>query len=105
MASPYAIELVTFHLVPSATFAGFVAANRDVDAWLRGQPGFRSRHIAQQDDGRIVDLLFWENAALARAAMHRLMDALRDAPVHAFIDGASVTWAVAKVGHALGSPG
>ena len=96
-----AIELVTVHLVSSATFADFVAANGDVDAWLRAQPGFRSRHIARQDDGRIVDLLFWENAAMARAAMHRLMDELADAPVHGLIDGASVTWAVATVGHSF----
>lgn len=94
-----AVEIVTFRLLPGHDFADFVAANQDVDAWLLLQPGFRSRRIGEQSGRYIVDLLFWDSAAAARAAMHRMMDELCDSPVHALIDQESVTWTVAGIRH------
>lgn len=98
-----AIEIVTFQLARGASFADFVDANRDVDAWLLRQPGFRSRRLAEQGDRTVVDLLVWASDTHARTAMHRLMDELRDSPVHALIDHATVTWAVATVRHQHGA--
>lgn len=51
-----AIEVTTFELA-DCSVADFVAANQEVDAWLRLQPGFRSRAIALKPDGSIVDVL------------------------------------------------
>jgi hypothetical protein len=79
--------------------ADFIAVNVDVDAWLSRQPGFRSRRIAQRDDGVIVDMLIWDSVEEAEDSMHRLMDELRDSPVHALIDQRTVSWTVASVGH------
>jgi hypothetical protein len=94
-----AIEIVTFRLVRGISFAGFVEANREVDAWLELQPGFRSRWIAEERDACVVDVLLWDSESAARTAMHKLMVELDDSPVHALIDHATVTWTVAKIGH------
>jgi len=91
-----AIEITTFKLIRKATLTDFIAANADVDAWLLRQPGFRSRRIAQRDNGVIVDLLFWDSPEQAEAAMHRLIDELSDSPVHALIDQRTVSWSVAR---------
>jgi hypothetical protein len=102
MMESEAIEIVTFLLVQGVSFADFVEANRDVDAWLALQPGFRSRRIAQEHGTRVVDVLLWDAEAAARVAMRRLMDELADSPVHALIDQATVTWTVARIGHKHG---
>jgi hypothetical protein len=96
------VEIVMFRLVRGATFAEFVDANREVDAWLQQQNGFKWRRIGEQPGRRVVDLLVWESEAAARAAMPKLMQELGDAPVHALIDQATVSWTVATVGHQLG---
>lgn len=101
MAEKEAIEIVTFMLVRGVSFADFVQANQEVDAWLTLQPGFRSRRLAQERDAGVVDILLWASEAAAHTAMHKLMDTLRDSPVHALIDQATVTWTVAQIGHKL----
>ena len=99
MAAGEAIEIVTFRLVEGASFAGFVEANREVDAWLPLQPGFRSRRIGQERSGCVVDVLLWDTEAAARTALRKLMDELADSPVHALIDQATVSWTLAEIGH------
>jgi hypothetical protein len=99
MLDTEAIEIVTFRLVRGVSFDDFVAANEDVDAWLRQQPGFRSRRIGEQPGHGVVDVLFWDSEAAARTAMHKLMDELRDSPVHALIDQDTVSWTVAGIRH------
>lgn len=99
MLAADAIEIVTFSLVRGASFADFVEANRDVDAWLERQPGFRWRRIAEAHGACVVDVLLWNTEAAARTAMHKLMEELADSPVHALIDHTTVTWTVAEIGH------
>jgi hypothetical protein len=94
-----AIEITTFKLVKGYSGDDFIAANVDIDKWLERQPGFRSRRIVEKDDGTIVDLLLWNSAAEAEASMHRLMDELRDSPVHSMIDQRTVSWNVWPVRH------
>ncbi|WP_197539773.1 hypothetical protein [Janthinobacterium agaricidamnosum] len=79
----------------------FIAANADIDAWLKRQPGFIARRIAGWDDGAIVDMLIWDSAGNARAAMGRLMEELADSPVHDMIDQHTVSWSVAPVRHRI----
>lgn len=92
-----AIETTTFRLVGRTTLAAFVAANADIDEWLKRQPGFRSRRIAQRDDGVIVDTLLWNSEAEGTSAMHRIMDEMGHSPVHALIDQGTVSWSIAPV--------
>lgn len=93
-----AIELTTFELA-DCSVADFVAANQEVDAWLRLQPGFRSRAIALKPDGSIVDVLRWENVSAGRDAAARLMIELADARVHELIKQDTVSWNVIPVIH------
>ena len=94
-----AVEITTFKLTRGKTRSDFIAGNVDVDAWLRQQPGFQSRSIAQRADGTIVDTLFWGSVAQAESAMQRLMEELADSPVHGLIDQRTVNWTVAEIFH------
>jgi hypothetical protein len=98
-----AIKITTFKLAKGHSSDDFIAANADIDVWLKRQPGFRSRRIAVQDDGTLVDMLLWDCIAQAQDAMHRLMDELRDSPVHGMIDQRSVSWNVSSVRHFIAS--
>jgi len=59
--------------------------------------------MARRSDAVIVDMLIWDSAAEGTGAMHRLMDELRDSPVHAMIDQASASWTIAPVRHHIQS--
>lgn len=96
-----AIEITTFELARGLRMAEFVAANADVDPWLRRQPGFVSRILLQQEDGTVMDIVVWERAADARASARRLMRELADSPVHAAIDQRTVHWSVSQIVHTV----
>ncbi|MFL9877045.1 hypothetical protein PQR63_01520 [Herbaspirillum rhizosphaerae] len=98
-----AIEITTFRLTKGRTCEEFVAGNADVDVWLKKQSGFRSRRIAQRDDGVIVDMLIWASVDDATSAMHSLMDELHDSAVHTLIDQRTVTWTVSSTFHVVDS--
>jgi len=94
-----AIEITTFKLTRGHTAKDFVAANADIDEWLKRQPGFQSRRIAELDDGSIVDMLIWDSATKGQDAAERIMDEMGHSPVHAVIAQRSVVWRIAKVRH------
>jgi hypothetical protein len=91
-----AVEVTTFRL-NGCTCAEFVAANAEVDAWLRRQPGFRSRRIAEREDGEIVDVLVWDSVDAGETGASRLMRELAHSIIHSMIDQASVSWSVLPV--------
>ncbi len=93
-----AIEVTTFEL-SGCTVAEFVAENKEVDAWLKRQPGFRSRAIAMRADGSIVDVLRWASVAAGRDAAARLMTELASARVHELIKQDTVSWNVLPIIH------
>ena len=95
-----AIEITTFQL-NGCTCQEFIAANAELDIWLARQPGFQSRTMAEQKDGTIVDMLCWDSVVQGTASMHRLMDELRDSPMHGMIDQDTVSWSIAPVRHRL----
>ena len=95
------LEMTTFKLEKGKTYRDFVSANVDVDNWLRLQPGFLSRHIAQKPDGTIVDALLWDSQSSGINAMQRLMDELVDSPVHDVIDQNTVSWNIFPVYHQI----
>lgn len=88
-----AIEIITFKLAGHSC-ADFIAANRPVDAWLRRQPGFRSRRIAQKRDGTIVDMLVWADAQAGTAAAARVGEEVQLSAMHAMIDHRTVAWSL-----------
>jgi len=92
-----AVEITTFRLADGLTMADFIAANEDVDAWLRAQPGFISRRMCERDDGYVVDMLLWQSAAAGRRAAAGIMTELAASPVHAAIDQATVDWTISMV--------
>ncbi|MGH8777965.1 hypothetical protein [Paraburkholderia sp.] len=94
-----AIEITTFKLAGGLTVKDFIAANVDIDEWLDRQPGFRSRRIAELEDGSIIDVLIWDSVAMGTDAAERIMVEMADSPVHAAIDQRSVVWRIAQVRH------
>ncbi|MBG6104594.1 hypothetical protein ACLQ3D_33840 [Micromonospora vinacea] len=94
-----ALEMTTFRLVPGLTGADFVRANRDIDDYLRRQPGFRWRRITEADDGTITDIVAWDSVADGRRSASGIMTKMADSPVHATIDHATVDFRIVPVLH------
>lgn len=94
-----AMEITTFHLSRGVTMRGFIAANADVDAWLRQQPGFIMRRISRRPDGLVTDMLLWASARDAERAASGIVTELAGSPVHAAIDQSTVDWSVAICRH------
>jgi hypothetical protein len=93
-----AVEITTFKL-RGYTCDQFIAANEEIDAFLKRQPGFLSRKIFQKTDRTIVDMLIWDSVKNGTASMHRLMDELSDSIVHDMIDQSTVEWNINQVEH------
>ena len=75
--------------------------NADIDEWLRRQPGFLSRRIAEREDGTIVDVLTWASAEEGERAASGVMTEMGHSPVHSMIDERTVHWTVAPVRHLI----
>jgi hypothetical protein len=98
---PHAIEITTFRLNTGLTIADFIAANADIDPWLQSQPGFLSRHIAEREDGFVVDMLIWASAEAGHRAAAGVTTEMVGSPVHAAIDQATVDWTISIVHHSI----
>ncbi len=95
-----AIEITSFRLA-RGTCAEFITANAVIDAWLKRQPGFRSRRICERGDGVIIDMLVWASVADGEAAAGGIMTELADSPVHDLIDQVTVSWTISPVRHVV----
>lgn len=82
---PHTIELVTFRLQKGDT-EGFVDANAAINDWLKRQPGFVSRHLAERDDGTYLDIVFWQSHADALAASTKMMEEMAQSEAMTMID-------------------
>lgn len=79
------VELVTFRLA-RGTGQQFVDANAAVSDWLKRQPGFVSRHLAERDDGSYLDIVFWESHEAALAASGKIMEEMAQNEAMTMID-------------------
>lgn len=79
------LELVTFRLA-RGTSQQFIDANASINDWLKRQPGFVSRHLAERDDGSFVDIVFWESHAAALAASGKMMEEMAQSEAMTMID-------------------
>ena len=89
------LELVEFRTSGGA--AALHRAVQDMDPWLRAQAGFRWRRLAQFEDGALLDLIEWADAASATAAADQIMTAPQVAGFMALIDGSSVVMRHARI--------
>lgn len=84
---PHTIELVTFRLARGrADGQAFVDANASVNDWLKRQPGFVSRHLAERDDGSYLDIVFWQTHADALAASNKMVEEMAQSEAMTMID-------------------
>ena len=95
-----AIELTTFKL-NNCTIQQFIAANKEIDEFLKKQKGFVSRSLSELKKSIVYDLLVWESAEDGTTAMHKLMAELSDSVVHELIDQSTVSWNIAPVEHSV----
>ncbi len=96
MMTTEVIEVTTFKLAGHSG-ADFIAANTDINGYLKRQPGFRWRRIAQGDDGSIMDVVAFDSAEQAEASARGIMTDMRASPVHAMIDHSTVRWQIIPV--------
>jgi biotin carboxylase len=98
MKNKQGLEITTFKL-KGHTCKEFITANADIDEWLKAQPGFQSRWIAEQVDGTIVDMLIWDSVRAGTDAMQRIMTEMGHSAVHDMIDQGTVSWSCIPVKH------
>jgi hypothetical protein len=91
------LEITTLRPAPGLTAADFVAANADIDDYLRRQPGFRWRRIVQRDDGTVVDSVAYDSRAHAERGASGIMGEMGGSPVHSTIDHSTVDWQLTTV--------
>jgi hypothetical protein len=91
------LEITTLRPAPGLSAVDFVAANADIDDYLRRQPGFRWRRIVQRDDGMVVDIVAYDSLAHAERGAAGIMGEMAGSPVHATIDHSMVDWQLTTV--------
>ncbi|WP_210590654.1 antibiotic biosynthesis monooxygenase [Streptomyces sp. GESEQ-35] len=95
----HVLEITTLTPAPGRTAADFVEANKDIDAYLARQPGYRWRNIAVREDGTVVDIVAWDSEEQARTSAAGIMTEMASSPVHDTIDHTTVDWRVIEVLH------
>jgi hypothetical protein len=79
------LELVTFRLLRGSS-EQFVDANASINDWLKRQPGFVSRHLAERADGSFLDIVFWQSHEAALAASAKMMEEMAQDEAMTMID-------------------
>jgi heme-degrading monooxygenase HmoA len=90
------LEVTIFQLA-GRTSEEFLAANEDINQYLKRQPGFRWRRITQHEDGTIIDIVAWDSMAQARSGANGISTEMASSPVHATIDLPTVQWRLSTV--------
>ena len=94
------IEITTFK-IRGCSFNEFITANADIDEWLKKQPGFQSRRMAEKENGSIADMLIWDSVEEGTKAMHLIMREMGHSAVHKMIDQRTVSWNIYPVHHRI----
>ncbi|MEV5908778.1 hypothetical protein DMH25_10395 [Streptomyces sp. WAC 01325] len=89
---PETLEVTSLRPAPGRTPQDFVAANADINRYLKGRPGFRWRRIAVRDDGTILDIVAYDSIEHARASAAGITGEMGGSPVHEAIDHGTVDW-------------
>ena len=91
------LEITTLRPAPGLTAADFVAANADINEYLKRQPGFLWRRIVERDDGMVVDIVAYDSLANAERGAAGITGEMAGSPVHATIDHGTVDWQLTSV--------
>ena len=91
------LEVTTLRPAPGLTPEDFVAANADINEYLKRQPGFKWRRIVAREDGTILDIVAYDTIAHARAGASGITREMGSSPVHAAIDNSTVDWQLTTV--------
>jgi hypothetical protein len=91
------LEVTTLRPAPGRTPEDFVAANADINEYLKRQPGFKWRRIVAREDGTILDIVAYDSIAHARAGASGITGEMGNSPVHAAIDHSTVDWQMTTV--------
>ena len=94
---PETLEVTVLRPAAGLTSADFVAANDDINAYLRRQPGFLWRRIAEAGDGRIYDVVAYDSPEHAASGAAGITGEMGGSPVHRTIDHATVDWQLTTV--------
>ncbi|MEU9240342.1 hypothetical protein [Streptomyces shenzhenensis] len=89
---PEILEVTSLRPAPGLTPEDFVAANADINDYLKGRPGFRWRRIVVRDDGTILDIVAYDSIAHARSGAAGITGEMGGSPVHEAIDHTTVDW-------------
>jgi hypothetical protein len=89
---PEILEVTTLRPAPGLTPEDFVAANADINDYLKARPGFQWRRIIVRDDGRILDIVAYDSIEHARSGAAGITGEMGASPVHAAIDHGTVDW-------------
>ncbi|MBI1171320.1 hypothetical protein GC209_07965 [bacterium] len=90
-------EVTVFRLRPGLGSSQVIAAGRDIDAWLRQQPGFVSRMLLEEADGSIMDVVVWQSQQACQDSARRLMDETAASAFHDLVAPATIRWHLAEV--------
>jgi len=91
------LEVTTLRPAPGLTSADFVAANDDINEYLKLQPGFRWRRIVETTDGTVIDIVAYDSPAHARSGAAGITGEMAGSPVHDAIDHSTVDWQITTV--------
>lgn len=90
-------QVTTLRPAPGLTPEDFVAANADINEYLRGRPGFQWRRIVVRDDGTVLDIVAYDSIEHARSGAAGITGEMGGSPVHEAIDHATVDWQLTTV--------
>lgn len=94
---PEVLEVTRLRPADGLTPADFLAANDDINGYLRRQPGFLWRRIVETHDGEVIDIVAYDGPANARAGAAGITGEMAGSPVHGTIDHGTVDWQMTTV--------
>lgn len=83
------MEIVSFRTTGGQD--AFVAASKEIDAWVQDKPGFVSRQLVSTGDDAWMDIVLWENLGQAKDAAETFGEELGSCAAVKLIVGDSVT--------------
>ncbi len=85
------VEYLEFNLVEGANPDDFLRETLSMDAILEDYPGFVARHLARNDDGSWVEVVYWETLEDGEAALPRFVEDERTKGFLSLVDGDSLS--------------
>lgn len=62
------VEIVNFKLASGVTSQDFLSSNEQMALFLKEQEGMLYRSLCEKEDGSYIDIVYWDNMALAKQA-------------------------------------